>query len=264
MSKKKLFLLDGNALIYRAHFAFISRPLINSKGMNTSAIAGFLRALWDLWTNQDPSHIAVSFDLSEKTFRNDLYEEYKANRDEQPEDITIAFPYIKELVRGFNIPILEMAGYEADDIIGTLAKKAEEEGFEVYMVTPDKDFGQLVSEHIKIYKPSRRGNGVEIKGPEEITEEWDVENVDQVIDVLALAGDSIDNIPGIYGVGPKTATKLLKKYDSVEGIIEHVDELKGKQDMADVLRHRIILSFEGEAEGMEPDTLIAEVAGSLR
>lgn len=228
MSKKKLFLLDGNALIYRAHFAFISRPLINSKGMNTSAVAGFLRALWDLWTNQDPSHIAVSFDLSEKTFRNDLYAEYKANRDEQPEDITIAFPYIRKLVKGFNIPILEMEGFEADDIIGTLAKKAEQEGFEVYMVTPDKDFGQLVSEHIKIYKPSRQGNGVEIKGPEEIKKQWDVARVDQVIDVLALAGDSIDNIPGIYGVGPKTATKLLRKYDSVEGIVESVEELTGK------------------------------------
>lgn len=243
MSKKKIFLLDGNALVYRAHFAFINRPLINSKGMNTSAVSGFLRALWDLWTNQNPSHIAVSFDLSEKTFRNEIYEEYKANRDEQPEDISLAMPYIRKIVEGFNIPVIELAGYEADDVIGTLAKKGEKEGFEVYMVTPDKDFGQLVSENIFIYKPSRMGTGVEILGPDEICEKWDVDEVDQVVDVLALAGDSIDNIPGIKGIGPKTATKLLRQYHSVEGIIEHVEELTGKlKERVDLGRDKAIMS----------------------
>ncbi len=228
MSEQKLFLLDGNALVYRAHFAFIKRPLINSKGINTSAITGFLNALWDLWTNEKPSHIAVSFDVSEKTFRNEMYAEYKANREEQPEDIQIAFPYIRRLVEGFNIPIVEMGGFEADDVIGTLAKKAEKEGFTVYMVTPDKDFGQLVSDKVFLYKPSRMGNGVEIMGEQEIKDKWGIEKTEQVIDILGLAGDSIDNIPGVPGVGPKTAQKLLKEYGSVEGILEHTSELKGK------------------------------------
>ncbi len=228
MALKKLFLLDGNALIYRAHFAMIKRPLINSKGVNTSAIAGFTRTLWDLWTNQNPSHIAVCFDVSEKTFRTEMYEAYKANRDEQPEDIQIAFPYIRKLVEGFNIPIIELGGYEADDVIGTLAKRAAIDGFEVYMVTPDKDFGQLVTDRIFMYKPSRQGNGVEILGVEEICEKWKVDRPEQVIDVLGLAGDSIDNIPGVPGVGPKTASKLLKTYPSMEEIYENVDALKGK------------------------------------
>ncbi len=229
MSKKKLFLLDGHALVYRAHFAFINRPLINSKGVNTSAITGFTRTLWDLLKNEQPTHIAVALDPSGPTFRHEAYEPYKANREEQPEDIAIALPYVEKLVRAFHIPIVIVEGYEADDVIGTLAKQAEQEGFTVYMVTPDKDFSQLVSDNVFLYKPSRQGNGVEIMGVPEVLEKWDIQRVEQVIDVLGLQGDSIDNIPGIPGIGGKTASKLLAKYDSIEGLLEHVDELKGKQ-----------------------------------
>ena len=226
---KKLFLLDGHALVYRAHYAFINRPLINSKGINTSAITGFVRSLWDILKKQKPSHIAVAFDPHGKTFRHEIFEAYKANRDAQPEDITTAFPYIKKIVEGFNIPIITVDNYEADDTIGTIAKQAEKEGFQVYMVTPDKDYAQLVSENIFMYKPSRQGNGVEILGVPEILEKWDIENVLQVIDILGLQGDSVDNIPGIPGIGAKTAVKLLKLYNSVEGLIENSDKLKGKQ-----------------------------------
>ncbi len=226
---KKLFLLDGHALVYRAHFAFINRPLINSKGVNTSAITGFTRTLWDLLQNEKPTHIAVAFDPDGPTFRHDMFEEYKANREEQPEDIAIAFPYIRKIVEAFQIPIVTVKGYEADDVIGTLAKKAEKDGYTTYMVTPDKDFGQLVTDHILIYKPSRQGNGVEIQGPKDVCEKWNIERTEQVIDILALQGDSIDNIPGVPGIGAKTAAKLLAKYDSVEGLLDHIDELKGKQ-----------------------------------
>lgn len=226
---KKLFLLDGNALVYRAHYAFITRPLFNSKGLNTSAITGFVRSLWDILVNQKPSHIAVSFDVTSKTFRNDMYPEYKANRDAQPEDITTAMPYIKKIVEGFNIPIVTLENYEADDVIGTLAKQAVKEGFTVYMVTPDKDFAQLVEEEIYLYKPSRQGNGVDILGVKDILNKWQIARVDQVIDMLGLQGDSVDNIPGIPGIGPKTAAKLLAKYDTMEGLLAATDELKGKQ-----------------------------------
>ena len=231
--EKKLFLLDGHALAYRAHFAFINRPLINSKGLNTSAISGFTRTLWDLIQNQKPSHIGVAFDLSGPTFRHEMYEPYKANRDAQPEDITAALEHIKEIVQAFNIPIVTLAGYEADDVIGTLAKKAEKEGFTVYMVTPDKDYGQLVSDKVFMYKPSRQGNAVEILGVPEICAVWDIDNVDQVRDILGLQGDSSDNIPGVPGVGPKTAAKMLKDFPSIEAIIENSSSLKGK------LRERI-------------------------
>ena len=229
MSEKKLFLLDGHALVYRAHFAFITRPLINSKGVNTSAITGFVRTLWDLMRNQKPTHLAVSFDPKGGTFRHEYYPEYKANRDAQPEDISIAIPLIKSILEGFKIPIVTIDNYEADDVIGTLAKQAEKEGFTVYMVTPDKDYAQLVSDNIFMYKPSRQGNGVDIIGVPQVLESWDIQNVDQVIDVLGLQGDKVDNIPGIPGIGGKTASKLLKLFGSVEGIIEHVDQLKGKQ-----------------------------------
>ena len=229
MSDKKLFLLDGHALIFRAHYAFINRPLINSKGVNTSAIMGFVRSLWDILQNQKPSHIAVSFDLSKQTFRNDIYPEYKANRDETPEDIIIAFPYIKKIIKAFNIPVVVKDGFEADDVLGTLAKQAEKEDFEVYLVTPDKDFAQLVSENIFMFKPNRQGNGVDILGVPEVLEKWQINRIDQVIDVLGLQGDSVDNIPGVPGVGPKTAVKLLASYDSVEGVIANAEELKGKQ-----------------------------------
>ena len=228
MSEKKLFLLDGHALVYRAHFAFISRPLINSKGMNTSAITGFVRTLWDIIKNEKPSHIAVAFDPKGDTFRHEYFPEYKANRDATPEDIIISLPYIRSIVEAFDIPIVSIPTYEADDAIGTLAKQAEKEGFEVYMVTPDKDYAQLVSENIFMYKPSRQGNGVDVLGINEVLEKWEIKRIDQVIDILGLQGDSVDNIPGIPGVGPKTAVKLLDQYDTVEGIIEHANELKGK------------------------------------
>lgn len=229
MAEKKLFLLDGHALVFRAHFAFITRPLINSKGVNTSAITGFVRTLWDLLVNQKPTHIAVAFDPKGGTFRHDFFPEYKANRDATPEDIVIALPYIRKIVEAFNIPIVEVPNYEADDTIGTLAKQAEKEGFKVYMVTPDKDYAQLVSENIFMYKPSRQGNGVDILGEKEVLEKWDIEKVSQVIDVLGLQGDSVDNIPGVPGIGPKTAVKLLKQFDSMEGILGSTDQLKGKQ-----------------------------------
>lgn len=223
-----LYLLDGHALIYRAHYAFISRPLINSKGLNTSAISGFVRTLWDIITNQKPSHIAVAFDPSTPTFRHEFYPEYKAQREAQPEDITIAIPWIKKILQAMHIPILEVDGYEADDVIGTLSKQAENSGFTVYMVTPDKDYGQLVSENIYMYKPSRQGNGVEILGVNEILESWQISRVDQVVEMLGLTGDSVDNIPGVPGVGPKTAIELLRNYDNIEGIIANADSLKGK------------------------------------
>ena len=229
METKKLFLLDGHALVYRAHYAFINRPLINSKGVNTSAITGFVRSLMDILKNQKPSHIAVAFDPHGGTFRNEIFPEYKANRDAQPEDITIAFPYIRKIVEGFNIPIIEVENYEADDTIGTIAKKAEKEGFTVFMVTPDKDYAQLVSENIFMYKPARLGNGIDILGVPEVLEKWDIERIDQVIDVLGLQGDSVDNIPGIPGVGAKTAVKLLKQFGDMEGILANTDQLKGKQ-----------------------------------
>ena len=226
---KKLFLLDGHALVYRAHYAFINRPLINSKGINTSAITGFVRALWDILQKQKPSHLAVAFDPKGPVFRNRDFEAYKANRDAQPEDIGIALPYIESIVKAFNIPIVMVDDFEADDVIGTLAKQAEKEGFKVYMVTPDKDYAQLVSENIFMYKPSRQGNGVDILGVPEVLEKWDIAKVEQVIDVLGLQGDSVDNIPGIPGIGAKTAVKLLKLYDSLEGILSNTEELKGKQ-----------------------------------
>ncbi len=229
MTDKRLFLLDGHALVYRAHFSFITRPLINSKGLNTSAVAGFTRTLWDLIHNQHPTHLAVAFDLPTPTFRHHMYPEYKANREQQPEDITIAIPYIQEILKAFKIPILTVEGYEADDVIGTLSKQAAEQGYKVYMVTPDKDYGQLVSDQVMMYKPSRQGNGVEIWGVKEVLENWQIKRVDQVVDMLGLMGDSVDNIPGIPGIGEKTAAKLLEQFDTVEGLIANVDQLKGKQ-----------------------------------
>ncbi|MBP7183924.1 MAG: DNA polymerase I [Saprospiraceae bacterium] len=226
---KKLFLLDGHALVYRAHFAFITRPLINSKGLNTSAIAGFMRTLWDLMQNQKPSHLAVAFDLPTPTFRHIMYEPYKAHREAQPEDITIAFPYIEKILKAFHIPVITKENYEADDVIGTIAKQASKEGFTVYMVTPDKDYCQLVEDNILVYKPARSGNEVEILGIPEVLSSWNIKEVSQVIDILGLQGDSVDNIPGVPGIGPKTAQILLEKYGTIENIIANVEELKGKQ-----------------------------------
>ena len=228
MEKKTLYLLDAYALIFRAYYAFIRNPRVNSKGLNTSAMFGFTNTLAEILNNKKPTHIAVAFDVSGPTFRNDDYPEYKANREETPDDIKLSIPYIKKIIEGYNIPILEKEGFEADDVIGTIAKKAEKEGYEVFMVTPDKDFGQLVSEKIKILKPGRQGNKSEVLGVEEVCEKFKVKRPDQVIDMLGLWGDSVDNIPGIPGVGEKTAQKLLAEYDNVDGIIEHADELKGK------------------------------------
>ncbi|NOT37492.1 MAG: DNA polymerase I [Saprospiraceae bacterium] len=225
---KKLFLLDGHALVYRAHYSFITRPLINSKGLNTSAISGFTRYLWDIIMNQKPTHLAVAFDLSGPTFRHNEYPEYKANRESQPEDITTGLPYIYQIIEAFNIPIVTVEGFEADDVIGTLAKQAQKEGFQVYMVTPDKDYGQLVEENIFMYKPSRQGNGIDILGPKEITESWGIQRPDQVIDLLGLMGDAVDNIPGVPSVGEKTAAKLIQEFDNIENVIANAKQLKGK------------------------------------
>lgn len=229
MTKKKLFLLDGMALVYRAYFALSKMPRITSYGLNTSAVFGFANTLLEVLNNQDPDHIAVVFDTSAPTQRHKDYKEYKANREKMPEDLAAAIPYVFRLLEGFNIPVITKDGYEADDIIGTLALEAEKEGFEVYCMTPDKDFAQLVTENIFIYKPARMGNGAEILGLEEVLKKWEVEDPKQVIDILGLWGDSVDNIPGIPGIGEKTAKKLIKEYGSVEGIIANSDKLRGKQ-----------------------------------
>jgi len=226
---KKLFLLDGMALIYRSYFAFIRNPMINSKGRNTSAIFGFLNALLEIIEKQDPTHLAVAFDVSGPTFRHEEYPEYKAQREDTPEEIRSAIPVVKELLEAFNIPVLTKQGFEADDIIGTLARKAEAEGFDTYMVTPDKDFAQLVDEHTFMVKPAKGGNPPEVLGVKEVLEQWQIEKIEQVIDILGLAGDTADNIPGIPGIGPKTAQKLIAQYGSIENLLEHTDELKGKQ-----------------------------------
>lgn len=232
MSQKqasKLFLLDAMALIYRAHFAFSKNPRINSKGLNTGVMLGFTNTLLEVINKEKPTHIGVAFDTKAPTFRHEQFEAYKANRQEQPEDIGVAIPWVKEIVKAFNIPVLELDGYEADDIIGTLAKQAEKQDFTVYMMTPDKDYAQLVDDHIFLYKPAFMGNAVDVMGPKEVCDKWDIENVDQVRDILGLMGDAVDNIPGIPGIGQKTAIKLLKKYGSVEELIKNTDDLKGKQ-----------------------------------
>ncbi|MBK9014334.1 MAG: DNA polymerase I [Saprospiraceae bacterium] len=225
---KRLFLLDGHALVYRAHYAFITRPLINSKGWDTSAITGFVRTLTDLINNQKPTHLAVSFDLPGGTFRDDWFPAYKANRDAQPEGITFGLPWIMKILKAWKIPILTLPRFEADDVIGTIAKKAEKAGYQVYMVTPDKDYGQLVSPNIFMYKPGKAGGEVEIWGEKEVCANWDIEHVDQVVDILGLQGDAVDNIPGVPGIGPKTAATLLKEFGSVENLLENLDKVKGK------------------------------------
>ncbi|MEO8769799.1 MAG: DNA polymerase I [Ferruginibacter sp.] len=225
--QKKLFLLDAMALVFRAYYALIRSPRITSKGRNTNAQFGFTNTLIELINNQKPTHIAVCFDTHAPTERHIDFADYKANRQEAPEDIISSIPDIKKIIKGFNIPVIELDGYEADDIIGALAKKAEKEGYEVFMVTPDKDYGQLVSEKIKIYKPGYQGGTVEIMGPEEVCKKWDIANVNQVIDILGLMGDAVDNIPGIAGVGEKTAAKLLKEYNSIENMLANADNIKG-------------------------------------
>ncbi|QRR00408.1 DNA polymerase I [Dyadobacter sandarakinus] len=224
----KLFLLDAMALIYRAHFAFIKTPRITSKGLNTSAVFGFANTLLEVLQKEKPTHIGVAFDTSAPTFRHIQFEAYKAQRQEQPEDITVAVPLVKRLLDAMCIPTLVMDGYEADDIIGTIAKEAGQAGFEVFMMTPDKDYGQLVEQHIHIYKPAFMGKGPEVLGVQQILDRWQIRRIDQVIDILGLMGDAVDNIPGIPGVGEKTAQKLIQEYDSIENLITHVDEIKGK------------------------------------
>ncbi len=227
--KKKLFLLDAYALIFRAYYAFFSNPMTNSKGLPTSTIFGFTLALEEILRKEDPSHIAVVFDPAGPTFRKEMYPEYKANREETPEEITASIPYIKRIIEGLNIPILEEPGFEADDVIGTLSKIAEKEGYTTFMMTPDKDFAQLVSDQVFMYKPARSGNAPEILGPEQVREKFLVEHPRQVIDILALWGDTSDNIPGVPGIGEKTAKKLIGSFRSLEGIYENIEKLKGKQ-----------------------------------
>ena len=224
---KRLFLLDAYALIFRAYYALIRNPRVTSKGKNTNAQFGFTNTIIDLINNQKPTHMAVCFDTAEPTERHTDFTEYKANRQEAPEDLTAAIPDIKRIINGLNIPVIESHGYEADDVIGTLSKQAEKLGYDVYMVTPDKDYGQLVSDKIKIYKPGYQGGDVEIMGPKEVCEKWCIESVDQVIDILGLMGDAVDNIPGIAGVGQKTACKLLTEYKTLENVLANADGIKG-------------------------------------
>ncbi len=223
----RLFLLDAYALIFRAYYALIRMPRITQTGFNTSAIFGFVNTLEEVLRKEKPSHIAVCFDPAGPTFRNEAYEQYKGERESTPEDIKLSVPIIKEIVRAYNIPVVEVAGYEADDVIGTLASRAEKEGFTTYMMTPDKDFGQLVSKSILQYKPSYRGQDFEIRGEKEVCERYGIKRTSQVIDLLALMGDKIDNIPGCPGVGEKTAIKLINDFDSVDNLVLHTDELKG-------------------------------------
>jgi DNA polymerase-1 len=226
-AQKRLFLLDAYALIFRGYYAFIKNPRINSKGMDTSAIMGFMNSLMDVIKREKPDHLAVAFDKGGSDYRFEMYQEYKAHRDETPEAIKIAVPYIQELLRAMHIPIVEKAGFEADDLIGTLAKQAEKEGFQVFMVTPDKDFAQLVSENIFMYKPARMGNDIEIWGIPEVLEKFEIERPDQVIDFLGMMGDAADNIPGLPGVGEKTAKKFLAEYGTLENLLANTHQLKG-------------------------------------
>ena len=225
---KKLFLLDAFALIYRAYFAFSTNPRVNSKGFNTSAIFGFTNTLLEILTKEKPSHIAVVFDMEGPTQRHVEFEAYKANREEMPEDLRKSIPIIVEMIKGFNIQVLGMEGFEADDLIGTLAIKAEKAGFTTYMMTPDKDYGQLVDANTFIYKPASFGNGASILGVEEICKKWEIRNVSELIDILGLMGDKVDNIPGIPGVGEKTAIQLVKDFGTIENLIVNTDKLKGK------------------------------------
>ncbi|MBO0322922.1 DNA polymerase I [Muricauda sp. CAU 1633] len=226
--QKRLFLLDAYALIFRGYYALIKNPRINSKGMDTSAIMGFVNSLFDVIKREQPDHLAVAFDKGGSVERTELFEDYKANRDETPDAIKIAVPYIQQILKAMKIPIVELEGYEADDLIGTIAKQAEKENYKVFMVTPDKDFGQLVSENIFMYRPARMGNGIEIWGIPEVQKRFGVKRPEQVIDYLGMMGDASDNIPGLPGVGDKTAKKFLEQFDSLEGLLSNTDQLKGK------------------------------------
>ncbi len=228
MSQKRLFLLDAFALIFRGYYALIKNPRINSKGQDTSAILGFTNSLFDVIKREKPDHLAVAFDKEGSKDRLEIFPEYKANRDETPEAIRIAVPIIQDILKAMHIPIIERAGVEADDLIGTIAKQAEKEGYQTYMVTPDKDYAQLVSENIFMYRPARMGNGIEIWGIPEVQKKFEVERPEQVIDYLGMMGDAVDNIPGLPGVGDKTAKKFIAAYGSMEGLLANTDQLKGK------------------------------------
>ncbi|MCP1383166.1 DNA polymerase I [Runella salmonicolor] len=263
---KKLFLLDAFALIYRAHFAFLKTPRITSKGLNTSAVFGFLNTLREVLKNEKPTHLGVAFDTPKPTFRHVQFEAYKAQRQQQPEDITIAVPYVKRLLKAMCIPVLEVDGYEADDVVGTLAKKAARSGFEVFMMTPDKDYGQLVEEHIYLYKPAIMGKGVEIMGPAEVCARWGVKDIGQVVDMLGLQGDAVDNIPGIPGVGEKTAQKLIEEFGSIENLLVNTHKLAGKlkekviegADKAILSKHLATIDINVPIEFHEEDLLMCE------
>ncbi len=244
-SEKKLFLIDAYALIFRAYYAFIRNPRINSKGVNTSAVFGFTTALLDILKNEKPTHLAIVFDPPGPTFRHETYAEYKANRDETPEDIRASVPFIHAMAEAMRIPTITEPGFEADDMIGCLAGLAEKEGFDVYMMTPDKDFGQLVTEKVRMYRPGRSGNPPQVWGPAEVCERFGIDHTEQVIDLLGLMGDAADNIPGVPGIGPKTAAKLLSKYGSVEVLLDSTSELKGKQkENLEQFREQALLSKE--------------------
>ena len=243
--EKKLFLLDGMALVYRGHFALMRNPRMTSQGMNTSAVFAFANTLLSIIDREEPTHIAAVFDTPEPTHRHKAYAEYKAQREAMPEDLSQALPYVFQLCEAFNMPVLKMPGWEADDIIGTLALRAEGEGFNTYMVTPAKDYGQLVSEQTVIYKPGRAGDEAEIQGVREILDRWSIERIAQVVDILGLMGDASDNIPGVPGIGEKTAQKLIARFGSVEGVLAGVDELKGKQkENVQQYRDQALLSKE--------------------
>ena len=227
MNKNKLFLLDAYALIYRSYYAFIKFPRIDSKGRNTSAIFGFVNTLEEILQKQDPTHIAVAFDPDGPTFRHEQYEAYKAQREATPEVIKSSVPIIKEIIRAYNIPVLEVPGYEADDVIGTIAKEADKTRFDVYMMTSDKDYGQLAEESVFIYRPKYGNNDYEILNDQKVMEKYNISHPHQMIDLLGLMGDASDNIPGCPGVGEKTATKLLNEFGSIENLLENTAQLKG-------------------------------------
>ena len=227
-SKKRLFLVDAYAMIFRGYYALIKNPRINSKGQDTSAIMGFMNSLFDVIKRENPDHLAVCFDKDGSKERKEMFEDYKANRDETPNVIKESIPIIQDILDAMEIPVIEISGMEADDIIGTLAKQAEAEGYEVHMVTPDKDFAQLVTENIFMQRPARMGNAIEVWGIPEVQKKFGVERPEQVIDYLGMMGDSADNIPGLPGVGEKTAKKFLKQFGSMEALLENTDQLKGK------------------------------------
>jgi len=252
-NKPKLYLIDAYALIFRGYYAFIKNPRINSKGMDTSAIMGFMNSILDLIKREKPDNLAVAFDLGGSVDRVEMFNEYKANRHETPDPIKIAVPYIHNILEAMGIPILMKSGYEADDIIGTVAKKAEKNNYQVFMVTPDKDFAQLVSENIFMYKPARMGNGIEIWGIKEVKEKFEVQDPVQVIDFLGMMGDSVDNIPGLPGVGEKTAKKFINQYGSLENLLDHTDEIKGK------LREKIELNKDKGILSKKLATILLDV-----